>query len=241
MAVLIILGQLTCCPTWHMLPAGFLPEVGRRSLSVITDEPQLISALRAGDDHAFMQLVDAYHVKMVRLAQSFVGNAMVAEEVAQEAWLGVLRGVQRFEGRSSLQTWIFTILTNCARTRAQREQRTVPFSDVFVAEDDDEPTVDPGRFQQEGRWRGHWQDGPSSWREIPENRILAQETLDLVRSAIESLPPNQRTVILLRDVDGVEAADVCNILQISESNQRVLLHRARAKVQAALARYLSED
>jgi len=208
---------------------------------VITDEPQLISALRAGDDHAFMQLVDAYHVKMVRLAQSFVGNAMVAEEVAQEAWLGVLRGVQRFEGRSSLQTWIFTILTNCARTRAQREQRTVPFSDVFVAEDDDEPTVDPGRFQQEGRWRGHWQDGPSSWREIPENRILAQETLDLVRSAIESLPPNQRTVILLRDVDGVEAADVCNILQISESNQRVLLHRARAKVQAALARYLSED
>jgi len=208
---------------------------------VITDEPQLISALRAGDDHAFMQLVDAYHVKMVRLAQSFVGNAMVAEEVAQEAWLGVLRGVQRFEGRSSLQTWIFTILTNCARTRAQREQRTVPFSDVFVAEDDDEPTVDPGRFQQEGRWRGHWQDGPSSWREIPENRILAQETLDLVRSAIESLPPNQRTVILLRDVDGVEAADVCNILQISESNQRVLLHPARAKVQAALARYLSED
>ena len=208
---------------------------------MITDEPQLISALRAGDDHAFMQLVDAYHVKMVRLAQSFVGNAMVAEEVAQEAWLGVLRGVQRFEGRSSLQTWIFTILTNCARTRAQREQRTVPFSDVFVAEDDDEPTVDPGRFQQEGRWRGHWQDGPSSWREIPENRILAQETLDLVRSAIESLPPNQRTVILLRDVDGVEAADVCNILQISESNQRVLLHRARAKVQAALARYLSED
>ncbi len=208
---------------------------------MITDEPQLISALRAGDDHAFMQLVDAYHVKMVRLAQSFVGNAMVAEEVAQEAWLGVLRGVQRFEGRSSLQTWIFTILTNCARTRAQREQRTVPFSDVFVAEDDDEPTVDPGRFQQEGRWRGHWQDGPSSWREIPENRILAQETLDLVRSAIESLPPNQRTVILLRDVEGVEAADVCNILQISESNQRVLLHRARAKVQAALARYLSED
>ena len=205
------------------------------------DEPQLISALRAGSDSAFMQLVDAYHAKMVRLAQSFVGDAMVAEEVAQEAWLGVLRGVQRFEGRSSLQTWIFTILTNCARTRAQREQRTLPFSDVFAFEDDDEPTVAPGRFQQEGRWRGHWQNGPSSWRELPENRILAQETLDLVRAAIETLPPNQRTVILLRDVDGVEAADVCNILQISESNQRVLLHRARAKVQAALARYLSED
>ena len=208
---------------------------------MITDEPQLISALRAGDDSAFMQLVDAYHAKMVRLARSFVGDAMVAEEVAQEAWLGVLRGVQRFEGRSSLQTWIFTILTNCARTHARREQRTLPFSDVFALEEDDEPTVDPGRFQQEGRWRGHWHDGPSSWREIPENRILAQETLDLVRTAIDALPPNQRTVILLRDVDGVEAADVCNILQISESNQRVLLHRARAKVQAALARYLGEE
>lgn len=219
-----------------------LSSTGRsEALTVITDEPQLVSALRAGDDSAFMQLVDAYHTRMVRLAHSFVGDAMVAEEVAQEAWLGVLRGVQRFEGRSSLQTWIFTILTNCARTRAQREQRTVPFSDLFALEDDDEPTVDPGRFQPDGRWRGHWRDGPSSWREVPETRILAQETLDLVRAAIEALPANQRTVILLRDVDGVEAADVCNILQISESNQRVLLHRARAKVQGALARYLSED
>lgn len=208
---------------------------------MITDEPQLIAALRAGDDSAFMQLVDAYHTKMVRLAQSLVGDAMVAEEVTQEAWLGILRGVQRFESRSSLQTWIFTILTNCARTRARREQRTLPFADVFALEEDDEPTVDPDRFQHEGRWRGHWRDGPSSWRELPENRILAQETLDLVRAAIEALPPNQRTVILLRDVDGVEAADVCNILQISESNQRVLLHRARAKVQHALARYLNED
>jgi len=207
---------------------------------VTLDETQLIAALRAGDESAFMQLVDAYHAKMVRLAHSFVDNTMVAEEVAQEAWLGVLRGVQRFEGRSSLQTWIFTILPNCARTRARREQRTLTFSDIFAVEDDDEPTVDPDRFQQEGRWRGHWHDGPSSWREVPENRILAQETLELVRAAIEALPPNQRTVILLRDVDGVEAADVCNILQISESNQRVLLHRARAKVQEALARYLKE-
>ena len=117
----------------------------------------------------------------------------------------------------------------------------MPFADVFAPAEDDGPTVDPDRFQPEGRWRGHWQDGPASWREIPENQILAQETLDLVRAAIDALPPNQRTVILLRDVDGVEAADVCNMLQISESNQRVLLHRARAKVQQTLARYLSED
>ena len=120
-------------PNLAYAPRRFSSTGRSEAFTVITDEPQLISALRAGDDSAFMQLVDAYHAKMVRLAQSFVGDAMVAEEVAQEAWLGVLRGVQRFEGRSSLQTWIFTILTNCARTRAQREQRTVPFSDVFAA------------------------------------------------------------------------------------------------------------
>lgn len=206
-----------------------------------TGEMELIAGLRNGDELAFVALVEAYHAKMVRLAQTFVGSTMVAEEVAQEAWLGVLRGVQRFEGRSSVQTWIFTILTNCARTRAQREQRVMAFSDAFTDDEDGEPVVDPNRFRQEGRWRGHWRDGPSSWHAAPEDRILAQETLDLVRAAIEALPPHQRTVILLRDVDGVDATDVCNILQISESNQRVLLHRARAKVQNALALYLSED
>lgn len=208
---------------------------------MVTDELQLISALRAGDESAFLSLVDAYHAKMVRLAKSIVGDAMIAEEVAQEAWLGVLRGVSRFEGRSSLQTWIFTILANCARTRAQREKRAIVFSDLFADGEDHEPVVDPGRFQQKGRWRGHWRDDPPSWSGIPEERILVQEALELVRAAIEILPPNQRSVILLRDVDGLESADVCNILQISESNQRVLLHRARAKVQHALARYLNED
>jgi RNA polymerase sigma-70 factor (ECF subfamily) len=208
---------------------------------VTTGEMELVSGLRSGDEQAFVALVDAYHAKMVRLAQTFVGSSMVAEEVAQEAWLGVVRGVDRFEGRSSLQTWIFTILTNCARRRAQREQRVMAFSDAFADNEDGEPVVDPARFQKDGRWPGHWRNEPLSWREVPEDRILAQETLELVRTAIEVLPPNQRTVILLRDVDGVEAADVCNILQISESNQRVLLHRARAKVQDALARYLSED
>ena len=224
-----------------MLPSRFTSPGRLESFTVVTDELQLISALRAGEESAFMALVDAYHAKMVRLARSIVGDAMIAEEVTQEAWLGVVRGVHRFEGRSSLQTWLFTILTNCARTRAQREQRALAFSDVFGADEDGEPVVNPGRFLQEGRWRGHWRDCPLSWSELPEDRILAQETLELLRSAIDALPPNQRSVILLRDVDGLESADVCNILQISESNQRVLLHRARAKVQHALTRYLGED
>jgi RNA polymerase sigma-70 factor (ECF subfamily) len=208
---------------------------------VIASETELVAALRRGDEGAFMALVDSYHAKMVRLARSFVGDAMVAEEVAQEAWLGVLRGMDRFEGRSSLQTWIFTILTNCARTRAQREQRMVPFADLFSEDAEGEPAVEAGRFQQEGRWRGHWAQFPSNWDEIPEERILAQETLSLVQQAIDLLPPAQRTVILLRDVEGLKSEEICNILQIGESNQRVLLHRARAKVQRALARYLSED
>jgi len=166
---------------------------------------------------------------------------MVAEEVTQEAWLGVLRGVNRFEGRSSLQTWIFTILTNCARTRAERERRTVSFSDLFSEDEDGEPAVDPDRFQKEGRWQGHWQRGPLSWNEIPEERILAEETLAVIKQAIDMLPANQQTVILLRDVDGLSSVEVCNVLQVSESNQRVLLHRARAKVQRALAHYFGED
>jgi RNA polymerase sigma-70 factor (ECF subfamily) len=201
----------------------------------------LVAALRACDEAAFMLLVERYHAKMVRLARSFVGDIAVAEEVAQEAWLGVLRGVARFEGRSSLQTWIFTILTNCARTRAVREQRTLPFADWLGAEEDAEPSVDAARFQAEGRWQGHWLHGPTSWRTIPEDHLLAQETLDLVQQAIDALPPTQRTVIQLRDVEGLSAAEVCNVLQISESNQRVLLHRARARVQRALAYYLGKE
>jgi RNA polymerase sigma-70 factor (ECF subfamily) len=208
---------------------------------VSTSEAELIRALRNGEEPAFLALVERYHGKLVRLALGFVGDAMVAEEVAQEAWLGVLRGLDRFEGRSSLQTWLFTILTNCARTRAQRERRMVPFVDLFDEDADDEPAVAADRFQQGGRWPGHWRQFPSSWDELPEARVLAEETLHLVQEAIDQLPPAQRMVILLRDVDGLSAAEICNILQVSESNQRVLLHRARAKVQRALARYFGED
>jgi RNA polymerase sigma-70 factor (ECF subfamily) len=201
---------------------------------------QLLAALRAGEEAAFRSLVEMYHARMVRLARTFVADTAVAEEVAQEAWVGVLRGLSRFEGRSSLQTWLFTILSNCARTRALREQRTVPFADLLDEDEEGEPVVSPTRFQSSGRWQGHWFDVPKRWSELPEEHILAQETLAVAQQAIDNLPPNQRAVILLRDVDGLGAAEVCNILQVSESNQRVLLHRARAKVQQALARYFGE-
>jgi len=208
---------------------------------LLADERALVEALRSGDESAFGALVAAYHPKMLRLARTFVSNPTVAEEVTQEAWLGVLRGLARFEGRSSLQTWVFTILTNCARTRAMRERRSIPFSELFDEEDEEGPVVDPSRFNAEGQWKGHWQRLPLSWTALPEESLLAQETLAQAQQAIDTLPPSQRAVIYLRDVDGLSAAEVCNILQVSESNQRVLLHRARAKVRRALARYFGEE
>ena len=152
-----------------------------------------------------------------------------------------MRGLARFEGRASLQTWIFTILTNCARSRATRERRSVPFSALFAGHEDDEPAVAPERFRPDGPWQGGWRQFPSSWSNIPEQHLLAQETLAHVGQAIDALPANQRAVILLRDVEGLTSLEICNILDISETNQRVLLHRARSKVQRALAQYFGED
>jgi RNA polymerase sigma-70 factor (ECF subfamily) len=211
-----------------------------RALSVFAGERELVAALRVGDEAAFSTLVEMYHTKMLRLARTMVGDAIVAEEVTQEAWLGVLRGLARFEGRSSLQTWIFTILGNCARTRAQRERRTIPFSDFFAEDQEEEATVDAGRFHASGPSQGHWRQFPNDWRELPEQQFLAHETLDVAQMAINALPANQRAVIQLRDIDGLSASEVSNILNVSESNQRVLLHRARAKVQKALDRYFND-
>jgi RNA polymerase sigma-70 factor, ECF subfamily len=202
---------------------------------------ELVTALRSGDETAFATLVETYHAKMVRMALTLVGDVTVAEEVTQDAWLGVLRGLARFEGRASLQTWIFAILTNCARTRAKRERRTIAFSVLLGDDEDDEPVVDPDRFQSEGQWQGHWRRFPMSWDELPEQHLLAQETLALAQQAIEALPPNQKLVIQLRDIEGLTAAEVCNILQVSESNERVLLHRARSKVHRVLAQYFGEE
>ena len=205
------------------------------------EELNLIEALRAGDERAFERLVAEYHASMLRLALSFVRNRAVAEEVVQETWLGVLNGLDRFEGRSSLKTWIFRILTNRAKTRGEREGRTVPFSSL--AEPGEEgPSVEPERFSGPGhRWAGHWAAYPERWETVPERKLLSSEARTRIDDAIAGLPPSQRAVITLRDVTGLTSEEVCNVLELSETNQRVLLHRARSKVRAVLEDYFKED
>jgi RNA polymerase sigma-70 factor, ECF subfamily len=168
-----------------------------------------------------------------------VRTPAVADEVVQEAWLQVVRNISRFEGRSSLKTWIFRILTNAAWKRAEREGRTIPLSALVGA--DDEAAVDPARFLDErhDRWPGHWSTPPARWDELPEERLLGRETLDRVARAIDRLPVLQQQVIVLRDIEGWESGEVCDLLELTEANQRVLLHRARSKVRAALESYLS--
>ena len=202
-------------------------------------DEQILAALKRGDERAFCQLVERHQGLMLRVARRYVRSAAVAEEVVQETWLGVINGLDRFEGRASLKTWIFRILTNRALSRAEREGRMVPFSSLAG---DDEPAVDPDRFRPEGdRWPGGWKSFPSSWDALPEERLLARETLALVGEAIAGLPERQYLVIQMRDIEGWSAAEVCQALAISEANQRVLLHRARSKVRRCLEAYLEPE
>jgi RNA polymerase sigma-70 factor (ECF subfamily) len=205
---------------------------------VSTEEMRLVDGLRAGDEAAFVELMRQYGASMLRIAQLYVRSRAVAEEVVQEAWLAVFKGIGRFEGRSSLKTWLYRILTNTAKTRAVREGRSVPFS-ALGGDDDDGPAVDPDRFLgPEERFPGHWSAPPSSWGE-PDERLIAAETLDVMKAEIEKLPPAQALVITMRDIEGFSSEEVCNALDITETNQRVLLHRARSRVRRALEEYLS--
>src|SRR6266545_5160573 len=219
-------------------------EASWTGMSASAEELRLVAALRAGDEAAFATLIDRYHASLLRLAMLYVPSRAVAEEVAQETWLGVLQGIGRFEGRSSLKTWIFRILTNRARTRGQREGRSVPFSDLAVAEaGSSELSVDADQFwpADHPAWANLWVSYPRNWNELPEDRLLSRETLDRVQAAIAALPPSQREVIRLRDVEGWSSAEVCNVLEITETNQRVLLHRARAKVRSDVEQYLNVE
>jgi RNA polymerase sigma-70 factor (ECF subfamily) len=195
------------------------------------DDRTVVRALREGDEEVFAELVRRYHTPLLRLAQSYVPSRAVAEEVVQDTWLGVLNGIERFEGRSSLKTWIFRILVNTAKTRGQREGRSVPFSGLTADEPFAEPSVEPAHFTR----MGYWATPPESW---PEDRLVAAETRAVVARAIDTLPPAQRAVISLRDVEGWSADEVRNVLDLSETNQRVLLHRARAKVRRAIDEYM---
>jgi RNA polymerase sigma-70 factor, ECF subfamily len=204
---------------------------------------ELVEALRRGDEAAFARLTEELNGPLMRLALVHVPSRAVAEEVVQDTWLGVIRGIDRFEGRSSLRTWIFQILLNNARTRGQRERRTLPFSSLRRRgpEERDEPAVDADRFQgRRGEYPGHWARPPVEW-DSPEERLAGDAARAVMLSAISKLPERQREVLALRDIQGYTAEDACNALRLTETNQRVLLHRGRSKVRAALERHFDSE
>lgn len=209
-----------------------------------SDDAALVAALRSGDEQAFTRLVSTLNRPLLRVAQVYVANREAAEDVVQQTWLGVLRGLDRFEGRSTLRTWIFRILVNIAKTRGKAESRSIPFS--ALAEDEaagDEPSVPPERFllDEQDPSRGYWASTPRDWSALPEERLLSTEARAAITRAIVALPPAQREVITLRDVEGCAADEVCEALAITPGNQRVLLHRARAKVRRALEGYIEAE
>jgi RNA polymerase sigma-70 factor, ECF subfamily len=210
-----------------------------------SSEAALLAALRRGDEDAFCAIVDAHGAAMHRVALTFVRSRAVADEVVQEAWLGALRGLDRFEGRSTLRTWLFRIVANIARTHALREARTVPFSSLELtreAASENEAALPANRFQGPGgRHPSCWISFPIPWSTEPDSALLSAETRKLIGDTITGLPDGQRIVITLRDVEGWDSAEVCSVLELSETNQRVLLHRARSKVRAALERYLTTE
>jgi len=203
---------------------------------------RLLEALRSGDDDAFATLIEHFQASMMRVAMLYVPTKTLAEEAVQDTWIGVLKGLHRFEGRSSLKTWIFSILMNRAKTIAQREGRIVQVE--WETEGDYDPAIPSDRFQSSGDPSpGQWNamEFPKSWDAMPEDVLLSRETLHHIKEAIAALPDSQRIVITMRDVEMMTSSEVCNILNISETNQRVLLHRARSKVRRALALYLNES
>jgi RNA polymerase sigma-70 factor (ECF subfamily) len=206
--------------------------------AVLPDDNELVAALKRGDEATFATLVDAWSPGLMRMAQMFVRDRAVAEEVVQETWAIVFTTVGRFERRAALKTWIMRILTNRAKTRGEREARCTPFSSLGG----DERAVDADRFQPAGdpRSPGHWTSGPRRRSDMPEDRLLNREVRGRIRCALERLPSRQQTVVALRDVEGWTPHEVCDALGVSEVNQRVLLHRARSRLRSELERYVED-
>jgi len=203
------------------------------------DESTLIAALRAGDESAFAQLVDQHTPSMLRVARGYVPSREIAEEVVQETWLALLKGIDNFEGRSSLRTWLFAVMINIAKARGVRERRDADAAIVAFTDG----TVDPARFRAAGDpYPGHWKHGeePSPFPETPEGSVLGNELVDVARTELDKLPDRQRLVVTLRDMLGFDSADVCELLDISIANQRVLLHRGRSAVRQVLEDYLKD-
>jgi RNA polymerase sigma-70 factor (ECF subfamily) len=202
----------------------------------VSDE-ETLAALRAGDERAFRDLHARSYPMMKRVARSYVASDAVAEEIVQETWMAIVTGIDRFEGRSALGTWIFSILTNQAKSHSAREKRALPFSCVAPTAAE-EPAVDPDRFQKDDdAWPGHWATPPRPWQK-PERRLLSLEARDRLKAALAQLPDRQRLIVGLRDVEGHSAEEVCNLLGLSQENQRVLLHRGRSRLRAVLEEYL---
>ncbi|MGZ4187591.1 MAG: RNA polymerase sigma factor [Solirubrobacteraceae bacterium] len=200
-------------------------------------DEQTVAALRAGDERTFRDLFARSYPMMKGVARTYVASDAVAEEVVQETWMAVVAGIERFEGRSALGTWMFSILTNQAKTHSAREKRAVPFSSVARG-DAEEPSVDPDRFQTDDEaWPGHWATPPRPWQK-PERRLLSLEARERLKAALAQLPERQRLIVGLRDIEGRSAEEVCQLLGLSQENQRVLLHRGRSRLRAVLEEYL---
>ena len=224
-----------------MLRATVSSVAGSRTVAIEPAEERILAQLRDGDEEAFCILVRRHSPSMTRVAMAFVSRRAVAEEVVQETWLNVVRGLDGFEAKSSLRTWIWVILRNCASRRAEQEQRLVPLSELAAEEaSGDDIGVSPDQFFEEGRWAGMWSSGVAPWDDLPEERLLSGELQAALLEALDTLPRMQRAVITLRDVEGWPPREVCEYLGVADGNQRVLLHRARAAARAAIERYLEE-
>ena len=200
----------------------------------LPDDTVIVARLRARDETMFAALLDAWSPGMLRVARTYVADEHAAQDVVQDAWLGVLRGIDRFEARSALRTWVYRILVNRGISRARRDARVIPAVDITPTAEDYGPTVDPARFRSgDDPYPGHWRSHPERWP-TPESEVLAQETRRHLAAALERLPARQRIVVMLRDVEGYTSEQVCEVLQVSPANQRVLLHRGRAALRIAL-------
>lgn len=198
-------------------------------------EDVLLARLKRGDEGAFDELVNQHHSALIRMAMGYVADREVAEEVVQDTWMAVIESLDRFEGRSSLRTWVCGILIHKAKDRGVREKRHTTFSAFESYDDDNDEAVDPSRFQQTGEWAGHWAFPPQPWDDqTPEKLLASQQAVNAMQRAIEVLPATLKDVLILRDVEGVDAKEVCEMLSITETNLYVRLHRARERVRVAV-------
>ena len=224
---------------------GYYPSMSRKSPTVTSSgltkaEDTLFARLKRGDERAFDELVNQHHSALIRMAMGYVADREVAEEVVQDTWMAVINSLNRFEGRSSLRTWVCGILIHKAKDRGVREKRHTTFSAFESYDDDDnDEAVDPSRFQQSGEWAGHWAFPPQPWDDrTPEKLLASQQAVNAMQRAIEALPATLKDVLILRDVEGVEAKEACEMLNITETNLYVRLHRARERVRQAVETYL---